>query len=201
VTRLKQNADYRVVADWPVPQRPNILADQIIRLTGANAERKCPHFLRRIVVWDEVHQRELVLLTNHLEFGPTTIAAIYKDRWQIELFFKTLKQNLKVKTFVGTTENALRIQIWTALLAMLLLKLLQFRARRAWSLSNLVALLHWNLFTYRDLWAWLDDPFETAPLTPAPVQLDLPIRGLGQHARLKPDHLVGDKAKPVSKDQ
>jgi hypothetical protein len=201
VTRMKQHAAYRVVDDWPLPQRTNILADQIIRLTGASAQRKCPHFLRRVVVWDETHQRELVFLTNHLEFGPTTIAAIYKDRWQVELFFKALKQNLKIKTFVGTTQNALRIQIWTALIAMLLLKLLQFRARRHWSLSNLVALLHWNLFTYRDLWAWLDDPFETVPWPTQPSQLVLPLGGLGQQAQLKPDHLAGDQAKPVSKGQ
>ena len=110
-------------------------------------------------------------LTNHLDFGATTIASIYKDRWQIELFFKALKQNLKVKTFVGTSPNALKTQIWTALIAMLLLKYLQLRSRLNWALSNLVALLRWNLFTYRDLWTWLDDSFETPPLPPMPEQL------------------------------
>src|SRR5438046_9278413 len=77
------------------------------------------------------------------------------------MFFKALKQNLKVKTFVGTSSNALHIQIWTALITMLLLKYLQFKAKLGWALSNLVALLRWNLFTYRDLWAWIDDPYET----------------------------------------
>ncbi len=72
-----------------------------------------------LVVWDRDNDREIVLLTNHLEFGASTIAAIYKDRWEIEIFFKTLKQHLKVKTFIGTSENALRIQIWTALIALL----------------------------------------------------------------------------------
>ena len=122
----------------------------------------------------------LVFLTNHLGFGATTIARIYKDRWQIELFFKALKQNLKVKTFVGTSPNALRTQIWTALIAMLLLKYLQFRSTLHWALSNLVALLRWNLFTYRDLWAWIDDPFETPPLTSPPPQGVLDLPGLGQ---------------------
>jgi len=84
---------------------------------------------QRVVVWDKEKQRQIVLLTNHLGFGSTTISAIYKDRWQIELFFKALKQNLKVKTFVGTTENALYIQIWTALIAMLLIKYLQFKSK------------------------------------------------------------------------
>ena len=81
-----------------IPQR-DIISDQLIVLADYD---KCPHVLRRVVVWDTMHQREIVLLTNHLTFGATTIASIYKDRWQIEIFFKALKQNLKVKTFVGT---------------------------------------------------------------------------------------------------
>jgi IS4 transposase len=88
---------------------------------------------------------------------------IDKDRWQIELFCKALKQTLKIKTFVGTSANALKVQVWTALIAILLLKYLQLRTRLAWSLSNLVALLRLNLFTHRDLWAWLDQPFEGPP--------------------------------------
>ena len=108
--------------------------------------------MRKVVVWDKVNQQEIVLLTNHLDFGATTISAIYTDRWQIELFFKALKQNLKVKTFVGTSENALYIQIWTALIAILLVKFLQFKAKFGWSLSEPVAFLRWNLFTYRNLW-------------------------------------------------
>ena len=87
------------------------------------------------------------------------------------MFFKALKQNLKVKTFVGTSSNALHIQIWTALITMLLLKYLQFKAKLGWALSNLVALLRWNLFTYRDLWAWIDDPYETPPQIIGPEQL------------------------------
>lgn len=97
----------------------------------------------------------------------------HKDRWQIELFFKALKQNLKVKTFVGTSANAVRVQIWTALIATLLLKYLQFRATLGWSLSNLVALLRWNLFTYRDLWTWINDPYETPPLGSPVEQLTM----------------------------
>jgi IS4 transposase len=133
------------------------------------------------VVWDDQNEREIVLLTNHLKFGATTISAIYKDRWQIEIFFKALKQNLKIKTFVGTSENALYIQIWTALIAMLLIKFLQFKAKFGWSLSNLVAFLRWNLFTYRNLWEWIDKPFDTLPLTSSSVQIPLPLAGVGQH--------------------
>src|SRR5207249_230666 len=101
------------------------------------------------------------------EFGPTTIAQIYKQRWQVELMFKALKQNLRIKTFVGTTANALRIQIWTALIAMLILRYLQLVARHAWSLSNLIAMLRFNLFAHRELWTWLNDPFPgEAPASP-----------------------------------
>jgi hypothetical protein len=140
------------------------------RLTGIDAATKCPHLLRRVEVNDPEKNLTLVFLTNHLAFGATTIAAIYKDRWQIELFFKALKQNLKIKTFVGTSANALKVQVWTALIAMLLLRYLQLRARFAWSLSNLLALLRMNLFTYRDLWTWLNAPFESPPPRPGPQQ-------------------------------
>ncbi len=128
------------------------------------------------MVWDSENEREIVLLTNHLDFGATTIAGIYKERWQIELFFKALKQNLKVKSFVGTSENALRIQIWTALIAMLLLKWLHHLSKAWWSLSNLATMLRFNLFTYRDLTDWLDDPFNTPPLEPPTIQMKLTLR-------------------------
>lgn len=178
VTKMKSHTSYEVVEKRRALVERNILSDEIIRLTGQEAEKKCPHQLRRVVAWDEQKQESIVLLTNHLDFGATTISAIYKDRWQIELFFKALKQNLKVKTFVGTSANALRIQIWTALIAMLLLKYLQLKSRLGWALSNLVALLRWNLFTYRDLWEWIDDPFETPPLSSLPEQLVLPAMKL-----------------------
>jgi hypothetical protein len=163
VTRLKDNAVYAVEERRAVPERSHVRRDEVIRLTGVAAESKCPHPLRRVEVEDPDTGDRLVFLSNHLRFGATTIAAIYKDRWQIELFFKALKQNLKVKTFVGTSANALKIQLWTALIALLLLKYLQLKARFAWSLANLVALLRMNLFTYRDLWTWLDQPFEGPP--------------------------------------
>ena len=150
VTRLKDNAAYEVIDTCQIPANRGILADQIIRLTGLQAQTDCPCLLRRLVVWDADNDREIVLLTNLLEFGATTIAAIYKERWQIELFFKALKQNLTVKTFVGTSENALRIQIWTALIAILLLKWLHHLSKAKWSLSNLASMLRLNLFTYRD---------------------------------------------------
>ena len=183
VTRMKENALYKVVERRDVPANRGIVRDEIVRLSGEKAQEKCPHLLRRVVVWDEKNEREIVLLTNHLEFGSTTIGSIYKDRWEIELFFKALKQNLKIKTFVGTSENALRIQIWTALVALVLLRWLHHLSRAAWSFSNMAAMLRLNLFTYRDLLDWLHEPFgKPEPQGPPPVgeQLLLPFSDLGQ---------------------
>jgi hypothetical protein len=182
VTRLKDNARYEVLDAGPLPANRNILADDLIQFTGDKAQKDCPYPLRRVVVWDPVGDREIVLLTNLLEFGSTTIAAIYKDRWEIELFFKALKQNLRVKSFVGTSENALRIQIWTALIAILLLKWVHHLSQAKWSLSNLASMLRLNLFTYRDLGAWLDNPFGTPPILPESLQLSLGLAGFGQAA-------------------
>jgi len=175
VTRMKTDTVYRVVERREVPERSAVLRDEIIELTGLDAAMKCPFRLRRVEVDDPDKDGTLVFLTNHLEFVATTIAAIYKERWQVELFFKALKQNLKIKTFVGTSANALKVQVWTALIAMLLLKYLQLRSRFGWSLSNLVALLRMNLFTHRELWAWLDKPFEGPPtvLLASQAALDL----------------------------
>lgn len=147
-----------------VPQKSTILKDEVIRLTGVKATERCPYLLRRIEFYDSEKNRTFEFLTNNMKLGATTIAAIYKDRWQVELFFKALKQNLKIKTFVGTSPNAVKTQIWTALIVMLILRYLQLKSKFNWSLSNMVALLRMNLFTHRDLWAWLDKPFEVLPM-------------------------------------
>lgn len=168
VTRLKINSDYWVTAQREVPKNRNILSDETIEFNKLHAGRQIKGSYRRVRVWLKDKQEELVLLTNRHDLGATTIAAIYKQRWQIELFFKAIKQNLRIKTFVGTSANAVHIQIWTALIAIVLLKLLQFRSKVDWALSNLVALLRWNLFTYRDLWSWIDDPYAHPPDPKAP---------------------------------
>lgn len=174
VTRLKGNADYGVLERRPVPERSAVRRDEIIFLYKAARGGYQDLFLRRIEVWDEEQKRVLVFLTNHRGFAASTIAAIYRQRWQIELFFKALKQNLRIKTFVGTSPNALQVQIWTALISILLLKYLQLRARFGWSLSNLAALLRQQLFVYRDLFVWIDEPFQPPPcLDPLGEQLAL----------------------------
>lgn len=179
VTRMKRNADYEVVESRPTPQRGGILADEVICFPGCAAESP-EYFFRRIVKQQPDDDEPLVFLTNHPDFGSTTVAAIYKDRWQVELFFKALKQNLHIKTFVGVSANAVRTQLFTALIAILVLKYLKLRARFGWSLSNLAALLRQQLFVYRDLWAWVDEPFEPPPqAVAASAQLALPL-GVGR---------------------
>ena len=173
VTRLKANADIVRVESRPVPKNNNIRRDEIIRLQPFVAGRPDLVDLRCVTLWLEDKQEELVLLTNNFELAAATIAAIFKERWQIELFFKLLKQQLKIKTFVGTSANAVRIQIGTALIAVLVVRYLQFRSHFRWAVSNLVALLRWSLFTYRNLWEWLDRPFDTPPLAPDQLELKL----------------------------
>jgi hypothetical protein len=162
VTRLKENAVYEVIAEME-PKGKNILRDDLIKLTGISAAKKCPHELRIIEYYDEQEDRTFVFVTNNLKLAASTIASIYKERWNIEAFFKAIKQNLKIKTFLGTSQNAVETQIWTALIAIVVLKYLQLKSKMGWALSNLVALLRMNLFTYRDLWAWIDDPYGTPP--------------------------------------
>jgi hypothetical protein len=171
VTRMKDNADYGVVEERELPRRKGVLRDQVIFFYQLGREGKeC--FFRRVEFWDEEQDRLLVFLTNQMTLSAATIAAIYKERWQIELFFKALKQALRIKTFVGTSANALKTQIWAGLIAMLLIKYLQLRSTFSWSLSNLVALLRQQLFVYRDLWTWIDNPFQPPPQPEAlPEQL------------------------------
>jgi len=175
VTRERSNAVYEVIEEHDDCPERGIIADQTIELTGTAGLRRCTHPLRRVVYRDPRTDQQMVFLTNQMRFSATTIASIYKERWQIELFFKALKQNLRIKTFVGVSPNAVRVQIWTALIAVLLLKYMQLRAKHGWSLSNLVMLLRLNLFTYRDLWRWLDDPEATPPIDPSD-QLPLPLQ-------------------------
>jgi hypothetical protein len=173
VTRLKSNADIQVVKRHPEPEGSNVLRDETVRLQAFVAGRPDLEDLRCVTIWLEDKREELVLLTNNFTLAASTIAAIFKERWQIELFFKLLKQQLKIKTFVGTSANAVRIQIWTALIAVLVVRYLQFRSAFHWAVSNLVALLRWNLFSYRDLWEWLNRPFDTPPSPGAQLELKL----------------------------
>lgn len=158
VTRQKRNMAYEVVSQRETPNRGKVISDETIIFTGYQAKKHCPHPLRRVTIMDD-KKGEMVFISNNFKLAASTIALIYKDRWKIELFFKAIKQGLKIKTFLGTSENAVKSQLWTALLAMLLIKYLQMRSSFEWSLSNLIALLRMNLLVYRDLMEWLNKPF------------------------------------------
>jgi hypothetical protein len=158
VTRLKKNARYKVVERCPTRHK-DIYSDQIIEFTGFYARKNCPHRLRRVRSKDPETGKIIVILTNQFEWSAKTIALIYKDRWQIELFFKTIKQLLKIKSFLGTSRNALLSQLWVALIAYLLLAYLKFKSKFPWSLYTLCAILPTNIFSKRNLWNWLNDPF------------------------------------------
>jgi Transposase DDE domain/Domain of unknown function (DUF4372) len=176
VTRFKQDLKYEVISDRDVPKNSKVRRDIDIRITPYRQDFDLN--LRLVTVWDEDKEEELTFLTNHLKFGATTIARIYKERWQIELFFKSLKQLLRVKTFVGTSANALKTQLWTALIAMLPLKYLHLKSTFNWSFSNLVALIRQQLFVYRDLHPWLNDPYQAPPALAdlSEAQLELTFR-------------------------
>jgi Transposase DDE domain/Domain of unknown function (DUF4372) len=174
VTRMKETSLYEVI-ESRTPRGKGVVRDEIITIKTKHPEvDQQPVRLRRIEFVD-ADGKEYVFLTNRLDLVAATIAEIYHQRWQIELFFKAIKQNLRIKTFVGTSENALHIQIWTALIAMLMLRFLQLSSSWRWSLSNLVAMLRLNLFTYRHLHTWLDDPFTPPDVGPANLQLSLAI--------------------------
>lgn len=168
VIRLKRNVQYQRLQEFPLPDdtAQHILVDELIRLDPDRSGRKYPQRLRRLVVWSAEHQQTIEIITDQMSWTAETIADLYHERWQIETFFRNLKQLTKIKTFVGTSPNAVLIQIWTALIAILILKVLQKLAKHNWSLSNLLALLRMNLFVKNSLQHWLDQPFK--PLDPIP---------------------------------
>jgi hypothetical protein len=159
VTRLKKNAKFEVLESFVTNEkREHILSDEDIRLTGLFTDLKYPKRLRIVKVYDEINDQELVLLTNNMSWTADTISQLYKSRWAIEMFFKHLKQLFHVKSFVGTTENAVQIQMWCSLIAILLLSFIKSKAVHPWHLSNLVSLLRLNLFVKIDLWQWANYP-------------------------------------------
>ena len=166
VTRLKSNASTRVVERHPVLAEKGLTSDQIIEFTGAKAAKKCPIQLRRIGYRDPDTGKHYVFLTNHFKLAAKTIADIYKARWQVELFFKWIKQNLKIKSFIGTSKNAVMTQIWIALCVYLLLAYIKFQSKLKKSMQQMLRLLQLNLFEKRDLMALLrgEPPRDKTPI-------------------------------------
>ena len=155
VTRLKKNAKYRTLERRAVLKDKGLTCDQTIEFTGARTAKRCPVPLRRIGYTDTETGKHYVFLTNNFQLSAKTIADIYKARWQIELFFKWIKQNLKIKAFIGTSKNAVMTQIWIALCVYLLLAYVKFQSKLTKSMQQILRLLQVNLFEKRDLMALL----------------------------------------------
>jgi hypothetical protein len=201
VCRAKDNMAYEVVVERPVPNRvgrpsapgreepvrSHVISDQIIRLTGRKAREDHPGTLRRVTVWIEEEpgsrnkSREMVFLTNNLTLSPVTIAQIYKQRWSIEAFFKLIKQNLKIKSFMGTSASALKIQVYAALITYILIKYLQALSSAGWSTCNILMIMRLSLYLNLDLMYFLNRERPTVPRKPG---LPPPVRRGVQHNRL-----------------
>ncbi|ACL02598.1 transposase IS4 family protein [Desulfatibacillum aliphaticivorans] len=156
VTRLKKNIKYKVLERRDVPQNKGVTSDQIIKLTGKKAA-DCPN-LRRVGYWDKTTKKHYVYLTNLTKLSARTIADIYKDRWQIELFFKWIKQNLRIKSFLGNSRNAVLTQIWTAMISMLILAYYKWRAKIGATLTEMLKLLQLTLMERRNLYELFEPP-------------------------------------------
>ena len=169
ITRVKADMRYEVVQS----RKTECTTDEMVKLTGRSSRKKHPGLLRVVTI--EKDGEQFRFLTNNTTLAPSTIAAAYKDRWEIENFFRFLKQNLKIKSFLSTAPNAVWTQIWTAVIAMLLLRYIQLKSKVSWGFSNLLYFLRMNLFVYRDLWDWLERPFTP----PDPLQQQpTPIQGV-----------------------
>ena len=155
VTRLKSNAKVRVISRRPILPDKGLTSDHTIEFTSTQTAKKCPIQLRRVGYRDSETGRHYIFLTNNFTLAAKTIADIYKARWQVELFFKWVKQNLKIKSFIGTSKNAVLTQIWIALCVYLLLSFIKFQAKLKRSLQQILRVLHLNLFEKRDLKALL----------------------------------------------
>ena len=172
VTRQKKNACYNVIERRPASRTSGITSDQTIRLTGTKAEQ-CPALLRRIGYRDPETGKHYVFLTNAFHLAARTIAAIYKERWKIELFFKWIKQNLKIKSFLGTSRNAVLTQIWVAMCMHLLLAYIKFMSKLGLGLQQILRLLQLNLFERRDLQSLLRGDPPVPKISPMQTRLQL----------------------------
>ena len=151
VTRLRSKSVYKVIKRRTVNKAQGVTSDQVIQLKSAHALKRGAPRLRRIGYRDATTGKRYVFLTNHFGLSAATIAAIYKDRWQVELFFKAIKQNLKIKAFVGLSRNAVLTQIWIAMITYLLIALARHHAKSGWSVQRIIRVLQLNLFERRTL--------------------------------------------------
>ncbi|MGL4581370.1 MAG: IS4 family transposase [Flavobacterium sp.] len=168
VIRHKENLKYRTIKELELPdnRHAHILKDELIELVNKKSRETYSNKLRRVAIWDDENKQVIELITNQFTWTANTISELYKSRWQVEIFFRDLKQLLHIKSFVGTSENAVMIQIWTALITILILKALRAQSKFNWHLSNLVAFIRLNLFVKIELKLWLDNPFQQVEKPP-----------------------------------
>lgn len=162
VVRHKENIQFITLKENQLPENrhEHIIKDEIIELKASSSKKKYPQKLRRVAIWDNLNNQVIEVITNQISWTANTISELYKSRWEVEIFFREIKQLLNIKSFIGTSQNAVLIQIWTALITILILKVLKSMAKYNWYLSNLVAFIRLNLFVKIDLQLWLDKPFE-----------------------------------------
>ena len=141
VTRAKRNINYKFLGQHTTSKKTGIIADEHIQLKGFYTQQEYPDRLRMIAYYDKENDKELVFLTNNFTLAAKTIADLYKARWEIELFFKWIKQNLKIKTFLGTSYNAVMTQIWVAMIYYLLLRFIKFQTKYAYSMQELARII------------------------------------------------------------
>ena len=167
VVRVKSSLLYERIEERELPDNahPEVLIDEVVRLTGRDTAEQYRKPIRRIAVYNAEHKFTVELLTNNMKLAAGTIADLYKARWDVEIFFRDLKQNFHIKSFVGTSPNAVEIQIWTALITILLFAVIKQQATYKWHFSNLVSSLRLNTFTKIDLHLWINEPFTPPPET------------------------------------
>jgi len=146
VIRAKSNLQSRRLYSWPVDKTTGLRCDQTIVLTGFYPSKDYPDKLRRVKFFDEEEQRHFIFLTNNFTLSALTIAQLYKSRWQIELFFKWIKQHLRIKAFYGTTENAVKTQIWIAISVYLLVAIVKKQLKLDITLYTFLQILSISLF-------------------------------------------------------
>lgn len=162
VVRIKSNTNFIRYKEIPLPEgrQEDIIIDEEVLLEDPETRKKYPEKLRRVVIYVEEEKTTIELITNNFSWTAETISKLYRSRWQIEIFFKEIKTHLKIKTFVGTSANAVEIQIWTALITILILRYMKMKAKFKWSLSNLINSIRLHLFSKASLEELLNIPFK-----------------------------------------
>ena len=169
VSKFKKNLSHKIVKINPVNDKhEHIIEDYEVEMAGIKTSKTYPKKLRVLRVYDEKNDADLLLVTNQMSWTADTVSQVYKARWDIETFFKHIKQLFRVKTFVGTSPNAVRIQMWCAMIAILLLKYLRKKGKHPWGLSNLITFMRINLFVKINLWEWIDNPVDKKLNLPPP---------------------------------